>query len=971
MASVDKRSPHVVNATILQNNGPFLARVVNNVDPMKMGSLEVELLRPVGNQADAAQQLFTVRYLSPFYGVTGIEQCGTNNYDFNDTQKSYGFWAVPPDVGVVVLVIFVEADPSQGFWIGCVPDTYMNHMIPGIAGSTAIEDQYLRSDDQAWMEAKKTQDEFPTNFLPVGEVNRMTFKKGGDNAPTPNANVEANKKPIHPIAEHLLIQGLITDPIKGVHTSSARRESPSNVYGWSTPGPVDKRKGAKKGQIGYKNGKINKFVSRLGGHCIIMDDGNEKRLRTSRPWEGPSEYVDIEEDNSGKGLPYYPEDDAFRIRTRTGHQILLHNSEDLIFICNSRGTAWIEMTSNGKIEFFAKDSISFRSEADFNFHGERDVNIHSGRSFNSYSQSSTTINACNDISMGSVTNVFVNAGTDIGMQSPNKIAITGDQGVDLKTNKMGMSASNFELQLGGNFFIDAANVELKGNNVILTADSEFHLTSGSNAYMNMLSLDANVGIDLRFEAGQDFSMRAGNSFAVSAITGSANLFGKSEMNIETLGQTNMRSEGQLRAKGSQIHLNSEEPNRAATAIEAAAKTACVEAQGTTGGTDGGQVSTGQGLSSPDQLCLYPNPGVGLSICKRTPSCLPYDSEHLNPQGQTPAYTDNRSEYVPIRRSGGTRYTVRSTSDNDSIPGRAGGMGNGSYTWGSLRAGRQGPEVYDTSNTNRGAPYGGEIPATTENWTKDTEFLNATEKLARKYGLQKEDLLAVFAIETGKSMAPHANNNIGGGHAGLIQFGQGACKIVGTSLGALMRMSRVQQMPYIEKYFDYWAGKMGRPQNCGDLYMLVAQPANVRKGLDDVIFARGTDSWSNNAQWRDPQPNGPVTRRGIMNGVMKWRRWVERMLGKSANTQGSQTPAAPGSQSGISPANTARDAATSTPSTGNRQGGTPYVYPEAPPAGYNWSSYPIGGQYVLQNTRSGAFAYQEGNVPTKQGGTNPK
>ena len=96
MASVDKRSPLVKNSTIIANPGPYLARVVNNIDPMKMGSLEVELLRPIGNQKDAEQQLFTVRYLSPFYGVTGIEQCGTNNPDFNDTQKSYGFGQFHP-----------------------------------------------------------------------------------------------------------------------------------------------------------------------------------------------------------------------------------------------------------------------------------------------------------------------------------------------------------------------------------------------------------------------------------------------------------------------------------------------------------------------------------------------------------------------------------------------------------------------------------------------------------------------------------------------------------------------------------------------------------------------------------------------------------------------------------------------------------------------------------------------------------
>jgi hypothetical protein len=65
-----------------------------------------------------------------------------------------------------------------------------------------------------------------------------------------------------------------------------------------------------------------------------------------------------------------------RIRTRTGHQILLHNSEDLIYIGNARGTAWVELTSNGKIDIWAADSISIKSEADVNITATRDINLH-------------------------------------------------------------------------------------------------------------------------------------------------------------------------------------------------------------------------------------------------------------------------------------------------------------------------------------------------------------------------------------------------------------------------------------------------------------------------------------------------------------------------------------------------------------------------------------------------------------------
>ena len=76
------------------------------------------------------------------------------------------------------------------------------------------------------------------------------------------------------------------------------------------------------------------------------------------------------------------QNELIRLRTRTGHQILMHNSQDLIYIANSKGTAWIEMTSAGKIDIYAADSVSIHSEKDFNFRADRDINLEAGRNIN-------------------------------------------------------------------------------------------------------------------------------------------------------------------------------------------------------------------------------------------------------------------------------------------------------------------------------------------------------------------------------------------------------------------------------------------------------------------------------------------------------------------------------------------------------------------------------------------------------------
>ena len=86
--------------------GPFLARVVSNFDPTYMGILEVEILKPVGG-TNSETQLHQVKYMTPFYGVTSEKYNGKND-DYADTQKSYGMWMVPPDLGVTVVVIFID-----------------------------------------------------------------------------------------------------------------------------------------------------------------------------------------------------------------------------------------------------------------------------------------------------------------------------------------------------------------------------------------------------------------------------------------------------------------------------------------------------------------------------------------------------------------------------------------------------------------------------------------------------------------------------------------------------------------------------------------------------------------------------------------------------------------------------------------------------------------------------------------------
>ena len=338
------------------NPGPYLAVVTSHLDTRYMGTLEVELLSLTGsgNNTATTGQTAQVKYLSPFYGVTPYKDL-TKNDGYAYTQKSYGMWAVPPDVGSIVLVIFIEGNRANGYWIGCVQDEFMNFMLPGYASTT-----YNNTDK--------------SKPLPVGEYNKTTETgKGGD--PT---------QYIKPASTDAISQlknaGLDADPIRGTTSSSARRELPSMVFGWSTPGPADRRPGAPKGKYGKEGGQGNFPVNRLGGSSFVMDDGDSNFVRKTPAKDGPPVYASVEAGE--KGNPTLPANELIRLRTRTGHQILLHNTEDLIYISHGSGNSWIEMTANGQIDVYSSGGINFHTSGDINLKADNNVNIEAGANIN-------------------------------------------------------------------------------------------------------------------------------------------------------------------------------------------------------------------------------------------------------------------------------------------------------------------------------------------------------------------------------------------------------------------------------------------------------------------------------------------------------------------------------------------------------------------------------------------------------------
>lgn len=274
----------------------------------------------------------------PYYGRTNF---GSQGSEYQKTTKAYGMWLPTPDIDTQVLVVFAEGKMDNGYIISYVPDALMLHMVPGIASSPA----FIPND-----KTNSTSTTSPKFEVPVAEYNKLTASAIGPDTPWKNI-----PKPVHPLYSTLLDQGLELDYFRGLTTSSAQRETPSNVFGISTPGPLD-REGPSHYQglvkeptdPGYKWSS-----SRKSGHTFVMDDG----------------------DNKGNNQ-------LIRLRTGTGHQVLLSDDGGAIYVGTASGNAWAELRNDGSVDVFSAKDVSVHAEGNVNMLADVDVNIQAGEDIN-------------------------------------------------------------------------------------------------------------------------------------------------------------------------------------------------------------------------------------------------------------------------------------------------------------------------------------------------------------------------------------------------------------------------------------------------------------------------------------------------------------------------------------------------------------------------------------------------------------
>ena len=386
--------------------GIYIGEVRGVVDSkIRGGRLQVWIEDFAGPDKENPDLWRTVSPVSPFYGTTNPyaeQDTGEGSYILN--KQSYGMWFTPPDIGTQVVCVFASGDSNYGYYLGCVVEPGLNHMLPAIGASNKFK---LDNNSQSSYFQNSPR-------LPVVEIN------DANTAISENPRFFDQVKPVHSVvAATMLQQGLINDPLRGPINSTAQRESPSAVYGISTPGRPIYAGGLSEQNIrqqleqGLLLPQDVKVIGRRGGHSFVMDDG----------------------DLTGQ-------DALVRIRTAKGHQITMSDTGDCFFITHANGQTWLEFGSQGTVDIYSTNSINLRSQGDINLHADRNINMNARGVVNIRGERSVTAESENVIQINSKKAVLMYGDSFVGIKS--------DGSLSLKSSKAGTwdGGSNMVLSAG-------------------------------------------------------------------------------------------------------------------------------------------------------------------------------------------------------------------------------------------------------------------------------------------------------------------------------------------------------------------------------------------------------------------------------------------------------------------------------------------------------------------------------------------
>jgi hypothetical protein len=377
-----------------------LGTVMATNDPHQMGRLKI-LCPTLGDNPDDLQgeNLPWATYVSPLGGMVNSDfKRGPSVGLSSKGPVAYGLWGIPKR-GATVLVCCVDGDPYYRVWLGCVFDQGAVSSLPHgrffYKGKSGTPDGPF--------------DSYEDPIEPLYSNMQKAFKdangyewrtRGADYSATGNTAEHVDTSPSDKADETQLTPFTSNDgktfDVKNGYAVNQNGEAgdDSSVYSWTTP----------------------------GFHSFSMDDR--------------------------------PENCRVRVRTTSGAQILMDDTNERIYISTPKGDNWVEMDYDGNIDMYGK-RVSVRAETDINFTAGETIRMYADKGIHMVSKAEVSIQATDNI----------NIKTDAGLEVKAEAAVNVQSGAALS------------LKASGNILQTGSQIHMNGQAAASASPEEAKLTN--------------------------------------------------------------------------------------------------------------------------------------------------------------------------------------------------------------------------------------------------------------------------------------------------------------------------------------------------------------------------------------------------------------------------------------------------------------------------------------------------------------
>lgn len=346
-----------------------LGIVVDTNDPQQMGRARVVCQRWGDTFDQDIDNIPWAVYVSPFGGQTNV---GTRGPGIQESQGgiAYGMWAIPK-VGAQVLVMCIDSDPNQRAFFGCVYDQHTPHTLP--------HGRFMYDDHPALDNSISPSGPYTSQEKPIEPLN-TNMKQAFGNKTAPN--YEWQNRAADYTASALDIQNMSST------ASNVADDKDIVKDGWTSRQGYDQSRIDPDAQTSYTEKNFDSMVYSItspGFHAFSMDD----RMENCR----------------------------VRLRTTSGHQIIMDDTNERIYIATAKGENWIEMDQAGNIDIFASNKVNIRSKEAINMTSDDTIRMHAAKGIHMFSGDEIRMQAAKDISIKTATNLRQHAGASLYLQS--------------------------------------------------------------------------------------------------------------------------------------------------------------------------------------------------------------------------------------------------------------------------------------------------------------------------------------------------------------------------------------------------------------------------------------------------------------------------------------------------------------------------------------------------------------------------